>query len=340
MQLTQRRLTLHYHHEFRIARGGSHTADTLLVEIEHDGRVGRGEGIPIGYLGWTLDSMSDAVSAMGELLAGRDPAHVDALSEDLLAAFPDQRSAVCAVTGALWDLHGQAVGRPVHELLGLDPGRCGLTSFTIGLASREAMLAKADEAEQYPILKVKCGGPGDLDNVRALAEHTGKPMWVDANCGWSVDQAADIAGRLAELGVAVIEQPVPAGDGDAERLARVREVSPLPVLADESCPTVADVPRLCGAVDGVNVKLDKVGGLSAGLRAIHAARACGMSIMLGCFGASSVSLTAAAQLTPLVDYPDLDGHLLVADDPFRGMIAPNGRITLPQTPGLGLERRA
>jgi len=334
--LATRRLRLRYHHEFRISRGGESETTTILVELLDGPFAGYGEAIPFRYLGWDEESIERALAEMAPRLAHADPSHVSHLSDELLAAWPDQRGAVAAVVGALWDLHGQRLGQPVWRLLGLDAGRCGLTDFTLGLADRATLLAKADEAAQYPILKIKCGGPADLDNVRALAEHTGKRFYVDANGGWSVAQAADLAGELARLGVEMIEQPVPAGDGDAEALAAVKAVSPLPIVADESLQRLSDVPRLVGAVDGVNIKLEKVGGLSAGLATLHAARACGLKVMLGGFGCSSVAVTTVAQLAPLADWKDLDGALLIANDPFTGLTAPEGRIRLPDGPGLGV----
>jgi len=337
MDVTWRRLELTYRHEFRIARGGSNTTTSLLVEIAQDGLVGRGEGVPVRYYGWTLDRMEAAVAAMA---AGLEPSaltRVDSVAADLLTAHGDQPSAVAAVEGALWDLAAQRLGVPLATMLGIDTRSLGLTSFTIGLADREVMLAKADEAAEYPILKVKCGGADDLAKVRALREATGKRLWVDANGGWEVAQAADLSAELATLGVELIEQPVPRED--LAGLAAVRAVSPLPIVADESCHGAADVIRLKDVVDGVNLKLDKVGGLAAARRAIHTARACGLKLMLGCFGASSVALTLAGQLAPLVDWCDLDGHLLVADDPFVGLIAPNGQMALPAGPGLGLQPR-
>jgi len=336
MQLTCRRLTLNYRHAFGISRGSASQTTSILVELRDGDLLGRGEAIPFRFLGWPMETVESALAVMARRLEPWTEACPDALADDLMAEFGAVRPALNAVVSALWDLHGQRLGQPIWRLLGLDAERAGTSCMTIGLADRATMLAKAAEVADFPILKVKCGGPDDLDTLRALAETTGKRLWVDANGGWPVEQAAELAGQLAELGVEIIEQPVPSGDGDAERLAQVKAVSPLPIIADESCAQVSDVARLWGAVDGVNVKLDKVGGLSAGLRAIYAARAAGLGVMLGCFGSSSVSVTATAQLAPLVDWPDLDGALLVADDPFSGVTIDSGRIGLSALPGLGI----
>lgn len=338
MKLCRHRLELHFHHEFRIARGGSSGTPTWLVELRDDEFLGRGECVPVGFYGWTMDSIAAALDEAAALLADEGPADPEDLQPLLRDALGDQMAAVCAVDGALWDLWGQRCGEPVWRLLDTDPTAAGLTSFTIGLAPLEEMLSKAAEAAEYPILKVKCGGPEDLATIRALREATGKRLWVDANCGWSVDQAGELAGELAELGVELIEQPV--GRDDLAGLAAVRERSPLPIIADESCHVPEDVAKLVGCVDGVNVKLEKAGGITGGLAVIEAAWAAGLQVMVGCFCASSVSLTMAAQLAPLADWCDLDGHLLVADDPFRGMTAAEGRIMLPQRPGLGVAPRS
>ncbi|MBI5833620.1 MAG: dipeptide epimerase [Armatimonadetes bacterium] len=336
MQLTYRRLTLTYRHAFGISRGSATQATNVLVELRDGDLVGRGEAVPFSFLGWPDEVVESTLAAMAPRLAPLSEVAPDALAMDLLDEFGAVRPAVNAVVSALWDLHGQRLGQPLWRLLGLDAARAGTSCMTIGLADREVMLAKAAEVVDMPILKVKCGGPDDLANVRALAEATGKPMWVDANCGWQPEQAAELAGALAELGVVMIEQPVPSGDGDLERLAAVKAVSPVPIVADESCAQMSDVARLWGAVDGVNIKLDKVGGISAGLRAVHAARAAGLGVMIGCFGSSSISVTATALLAPLADWRDLDGALLVADDPFAGVTLPRGRVVLPDGAGLGI----
>jgi L-alanine-DL-glutamate epimerase-like enolase superfamily enzyme len=340
MHLTHRPLELTYRHVFRISRGAAATTRNVLVELAHEGLVGRGEAVPFRYLGWPEEAVSASLEALRAPLADADPTTVGSLAAELGALPGVAHPALAAVVAALWDLHGQALGQPVWRLLGLDPARAGLTSFTLSLGSAGEVLAQADDAAPYPILKVKCGGPDDLGVVAALAAHTGKRLWVDANGGWRPDEAARLAGALAALGVELIEQPVPAGAGDAEGLARVRAASPLPIVADESVRSPADVARLAGAVDGVNVKLEKVGGLSAALTTIAAARAGGLRVMLGCFGSSSVAMSAAAQLAPLADWCDLDGHLLLRDDPFIGMTAPGGAITLPSGPGLGVTPRA
>lgn len=337
MQRSVSRLELTYHHPFRIARGGSTTTTSILVTLTHQGLTGRGEGVPVRYYGWTADRVVAAAEALGGLLADREPAQVSSLYPELLAVAGDQMPAVSAVDMALWDLHAQQLGSPLYRVLGLNPKQAGLTSFTIGLAPLDEMLAKVDEAAQYPILKVKCGQPGDLETLAAIRQRTDQRLWVDANAGWGAPEAIELTSRLADLGVELVEQPVAADDLDG--LAEVTAASPIPVVADESCRVAADVLRLTGKVHGVNVKLDKAGGISGSLQLIQTARAAGLKVMCGCMAASSVALTAAAHLAPLVDWCDLDGHLLLADDPFCGMTAPAGKILLPESSGLGIRSR-
>jgi len=332
MKMTVRPLPLRYHHEFRISRGGSPGTTSVLVELSADGLTGRGEGVPVRFYGWP----QDLVTSRLEALAGGVDGNADWFDE-ALRGLEDVPPARFALETAWLDLQAQRTGQPLQAWLGLPAGQPGLTSFTIGLAPLDEMLAKAEEAAEYPILKVKCGGPDDLAAVRALREATGKRLWVDANGGWQPEQGAELSGALAELGVEMIEQPVPREDLDG--LATVTATSPIPVVADESCHTADDIPELVGRVDGVNLKLDKAGGIGPGIALIEAARAAGLRLMIGCFCASSVAITAAAQLAAQAEWCDLDGHLLVADDPFVGMVAPGGQMQLPLGPGLGVTVR-
>jgi L-alanine-DL-glutamate epimerase-like enolase superfamily enzyme len=194
------------------------------------------------------------------------------------------------------------------------------------------------EAEEYPVLKVKVGLDTDEATIEAVRSVTGKPLRVDANEGWrDKETAIRKIEWLASKGVELVEQPMPADM--LEEAAWVRERSPIPVFADEACLRASSIPALAGAYHGVNVKLDKAGGLREALRMVHTARACGLKVMLGCMISSSASTTAAAHLSPLVDFADLDGHLLVANDPWEGVAVRDGRLVLPDRPGLGLRKR-
>ena len=246
-------------------------------------------------------------------------------------------AARAALSAALHDLVGKRLGVPVYRLWGLDPCKAPKSTFTIGLDTPERIKAKVREAEQFPILKVKLGTDRDLEILRAIREATDKEIRVDANCGWTVKGTIRMLPVLDEFGVTVLEQPLPPDD--LEGLAVITAQSDIPVIADESCKTVADIPPLIGKVDGINIKLAKCGGLREALRMIAVARAHGLMVMVGCMIESSLGITAAAHFTPLVDIVDLDGAALLANDPFVGAHIDGGQVTLPSAPGLGVRRR-
>jgi L-alanine-DL-glutamate epimerase-like enolase superfamily enzyme len=249
-------------------------------------------------------------------------------------------SAKSAISAAMHDLVGKRLGVPVYRLWGLNPTRAPQSSFTIAIAPTEAELVRrVEEATPYPVLKVKLGSDRDEQVIRTVrATAPGKVLRVDANAAWTAKQALRMIDLLLELGVEFVEQPLPPHD--LEGLRFVRERSPLPVIADESCLVASDIPRLAGVVDGINIKLSKCGGLREALRMIATARSHGMRVMAGCMIESSLGITAAAHFAPLLDYADLDGAALLGDDPHLGATIDGGRITIPDGPGLGVRTRA
>ncbi|MFW6162563.1 MAG: dipeptide epimerase, partial [Planctomycetota bacterium] len=239
---------------------------------------------------------------------------------------------------ALHDLWGQRQGLPLWQLWGLDPHAAPATSFTIAIAPVEQMQAHVREAERYPLLKIKLGTDRDLAILEGIRAVTDKPLRVDANAAWTVDEAIEKIRAIEPYGIDLVEQPIPPGDTDG--LRRIREAIDVPLLVDESVTDAASIPPLAGAVDGINIKLMKCGGLREARRMIELARSLGLQVMLGCYIESAVSITAAAHLAPLADYADLDGCFLIADDPFQGMtLAPDGRVVPPDGPGLGVRLR-
>jgi len=331
--LRHRFLDLRLRHTFRIARDASDERRTVVAELEHDGLAGLGEAAPIPRYGQTPESAARALETMAARL-GDPRAFAGAAAR---AAVPGERAAEAALDMALHDLAGKRLGAPLYEILGLDPRAAPATSFTIGLDTPETMARKVREAGDYEVLKIKLGTADDRALVEAVRGETDRPLRVDANEGWTLEEARERLAWLARMGVELVEQPLPAS-----QLAETRELrreSPLPLFADESVQTAADVPRLAGAFDGINVKLMKCGGLGEALRMIAVARAHGMKVMLGCMIESSLAITAAAHLSPLVDHADLDGNLLIADDPFVGVTVAGGRLTLPEGPGLGVRPR-
>ena len=309
--------------------------DTLFVRLTRDGVTGIGEGAPIVRYQESALEGQKALEGVRSQLEQDDPwARVRSL-EDLGRRLPGQYAAKAAVDIALHDWAGQKLGVPLYRLFGLDRADAPITTFSIGIDTPEATRTKVREAEAFPVLKIKVGLDTDEPTIEAVRSVTTKPLRVDANEGWKdKDEALRKIRWLETKGVELIEQPLPAALLDEQRWLRAR-VS-MPIFADESCLRPADVPKIADAYDGINVKVDKAGGLLAALRMIDAARAHGLLVMLGCMVSSSVAITAAAHLSPLVDFADLDGNLLVANDPFVGVKVREGRLILPEGPGLGI----
>ena len=330
-------LSLQTRHPFTIARGSNTLYRRVRVRLaDADGLEGWGEAAPSPYYGETADTVIAALGRLAPALPA-DASDLEGADAALLRASPADAAARAAVSAALHDLAGKRLGAPLWKLWGLDPARAPLTSFTIGLDTPERVQAKVREAAAYPILKVKVGTPDDAAVLRAIREVTDKPLRVDANAGWTPAEALARLPLLEEMRVEMIEQPV--APADLEGLAAVHRASRIPIVADESCRTAADIPKLAGAVDGINIKLAKCGSLREALRMVEAARRHGLSVMVGCMIETSLGITAAAHLTPLLDLADLDGAALLERDPFVGATIDGGRIALPTGPGLGVTER-
>ena len=329
LELRAEIITVRPERTFTIARSSADEFGRVILELEEDGFVGRGESAPTGYYGESAEAARKALNAA----TVDDPWDLEgALAAN--AGLPP--SALAALDNALHDLAAKRLGIPVYRMLGLarpEP----VTAYTLGIADRGATLEVAREYSGLPIFKMKVGGREDIETVRAVVEASEAEIWVDANEAFSVDDAPEVARELKEIGAAMIEQPVPVTDGPEALRRFTEEAHPVPVIADESSVTARDVPALAGCVSGVNVKLAKCGGIRRALALIHTARAHGMMVMLGCMVETSLGISAAAQISGLVDFVDLDGPLLLADDPFGGLDFDKGRILLPDAPGLGVE---
>jgi L-alanine-DL-glutamate epimerase-like enolase superfamily enzyme len=324
-------------HPFIIARGGKSDYRTVVVKLKDgDGLEGWGEAAGITYYGESPETILAALQTYATVLP-ETPFDLEAAERGFETILKGSPSARAALSAALHDMVGKRLGIPVWKLWGLDPAKAPKSTFTIGLDTVEKMQAKVREAEQYPILKIKLGTDRDIAILQGLRDVTKKELRVDANCGWSVKQAVQMLPVLEEFGVTVLEQPLDPRDIDG--LGTVRRAASLPVIADESCLVAADIPRLVGKVDGINIKLAKCGSLREALRMIHVARANNLMVMVGCMIESSLAITAAAHVTPLVDIVDLDGAALLANDPYVGATITNGQVTLPEGPGLGVRRR-
>ena len=338
LRLTHEILEVETKHPFTIARGSRSAYRLVWVRLaDADGVEGWGEADPSSYYGETAESVVTALGRLAPLIAAADAFQLERTEAALAAALRHNAAARVAVSAALHDLVGKRLGAPLWKLWVLDPSAAPSSSYTIGIAEPALIRQKVREAAEYPVLKVKVGTADDEAILLAVRQETDKPIRVDANAGWTLKQALRRLPLLREMGVELIEQPL--APEDVEGLGVLRRASDIPVIADESCRTAEDIPRLAGAVDGINIKLAKCGSLREALRMIAVARAHHMLVMVGCMIETSLGITAAAHFTPLLDYVDLDGAALLRHDPFAGATIAGGRVVLPTAAGLGVTRR-
>ena len=330
-------LRLNLQHTWTTTMSSSAWRDTLHVAYSLDGITGHGEGAPIVRYHEDAEGALKAVESVRDLILAADPMRFSNLMADVFRRVPGNWAGKAAIDIAIMDWVGQKLGIPLYQWLGLDPAGTPLTTFSIGIDTPEITRQKTREAADYPILKVKVGLATDEPTIEAVRSVTDKKLRVDANEGWKdKEEAVRKINWLEQHGVEFIEQPMPAEMIEETRWVRSRVH--IPIIADEACQRASDIPKLKDAFDGVNVKLDKAGGILEARRMIDVAKALGMRTMLGCMVSSSVTVTAAAHLSPLVDYADLDGNLLISNDPFRGVKVEKGKLILPKGPGLGLTK--
>ncbi|OHB63031.1 MAG: dipeptide epimerase [Planctomycetes bacterium RBG_13_60_9] len=326
-------------HTWTIARGSSDVKDNVFVRIERDGVVGWGEAAPNVRYGQNAEQTMAAIEKVRAVIEAGDWFQYVDLRERWEGAIPDQGPAQAALDMAVLDWVSGRLNVPLYRLLGLDARRAPVTTFSIGIDTPEVIRQKVREARDFAVLKIKVGTENDAQIIAAVRDVTDKPLRVDANEGWhDKEQALERIQGLQRVGVELIEQPLPAAMID--ETAWLRERVEIPIIADEAVKRAGDIPRLAGAYDGINIKLMKSGGLQEAMRMIHVARALGLKIMLGCMIESSVAISAAAHLSPLVDYADLDGNLLISNDPFVGATVENGKLILNDRPGLGIRERS
>ena len=337
MKISHEVVRLRTRYPFVIARGGYAAHENVVVRIvDDDGIEGLGEAAPNRYYGESIATVVAALEQFAPVLGSANSWSLEAIEASLNRTLRGNGSAKSAVSAALHDIVGKRVGVPVHKLWGLDAADAGESSFTIGIADNDGLRQRVADAEQYPILKVKLGTDRDTEIVRIVRDAApSKRLRVDANAAWTSSHAVKMIDFLADNDVEFVEQPV--AQHDIEGLRFVRNRSRLPIIADESCLVATDVPRLAGAVDGVNLKLAKCGSLREALKIVHVARSFGMTVMAGCMIESSLGISAIAQLAPLLDHADLDGAALLAEDPFTGTTIERGEIRLSEAPGLGVE---
>lgn len=331
-RLVLRPFELKFRHPFTISRKSKNVQPLLVVELQQDGLSGLGETADNSYYGMTVPRLMEAIEAHRGFIENYDMENPEKFWEDLYPLFRDNMFALCAVDMAAWDLYGKSKGKKLYELWGLDISQNPMTDYTIGIDSVENMIRKLKEFP-WPIYKIKLGTKEDIRIIEALRKHTNAVFRVDANCAWGLEEAVANSLALKKLGVEFIEQPLPAADRDGMKSLYQR--SALPLIADESCIVEADVERCQGYFHGINIKLTKCGGITPARRMIAEARRLGMKVMTGSMNESTVGTSAVAHLLPCLDYVDMDGPLLLAEDIAEGISIRDGRIFYADRPGTG-----
>jgi L-alanine-DL-glutamate epimerase-like enolase superfamily enzyme len=330
--------TLELKHAFGIASNTRTTTPVVLTELEYNGVVGYGEASMPPYLGESHETVT-AFLKKADLAAFHDPFQIEKILAYIDGLAPGNKAAKASVDIALHDLLGKIMKQPWHKIWGLDPAATPNTSYTIGLDTPEVVRQKTKEvADQFNILKVKLGRDSDKLMINTIREVTDKPLCVDVNQGWKDKrQALDMIHWLKENGIVFVEQPMPIEQ--IEDMAWVTENSPLPTIGDESVQRLPDVVKAHKVFHGINIKLMKSTGLHEAYKMIVLARALGMKVMLGCMTETSCAISAATQLSPLVDWADLDGALLIKNDVYDGMTVSKGKVIMPPGPGIGIRKR-
>lgn len=333
LNLSYKPYELTLRHAFNLAKSSRTTTPDVLVQIEYDGIIGYGEASMPPYLGESIKSVCDFLSKV-DLSQFSDPFRLEEILAYVDGIAPDNRAAKASVDIAMHDLLGKIMGQPWYKIWGLSPEKAPYTSFTIGIDTAEVVRQKVDEAAPYKVLKVKMGLDNDKELVDIIRSKTDRPICVDANQGWNnKDEALKMCEWLAERNCLFVEQPFPKEMLD--ETAWLRERSPLPIIADEFLQRLPDVARAKDAYDGINIKLMKSTGMHEAYKMAVLARGFGMKVMLGCMTETSCAISAAAQLSPMVDWADLDGNLLISNDCFDGVKVIDGKVTLFDKPGIG-----
>ncbi|AUD04511.1 dipeptide epimerase [Spirosoma pollinicola] len=334
MQLLFHRVDLRLNHTFTIAHDSRDVQPTLIVELRDGQYSGFGEATATRYYGITIDGMVAALEAIRNRVETSSLTDPETFWADMQPFLAQNPFALCALDQAAWDLWAKRQHQPLYKLWNLNPANSPITDYTIGLDTPQRMVEKMQE-RPWPLYKIKLGRPDmDIRLVSSLREYSDAVFRVDANCGWTAADTIRKSEVLKQLGVEFIEQPLPADDWDGAK--NVYERSALPIIADESCIVESDVDRCAGYFHGVNIKLTKCGGLTPARRMISRARELGLQVMVGCMTESSVGISAIAQLLPLLDYADLDGAMLIANDPATGVTFDYGKVVYATENGTGV----
>lgn len=336
LKLSYRKYELELIHTFTVASYSRNTTPVVLTEIEYDGITGYGEASMPPYLGESHESVMKFLNKV-DLTQFNDPFRMDDILSYVDSVEANNRAAKASIDIALHDLIGKIVNQPLYRLWGLNPDKTPLTSFTIGIDKPDMVKEKTREASRFKVLKVKLGGGNDKEMIQSVREITKVPLYVDINQGWKdKNESLDLIHWLKEQGVMFVEQPF--SKERIEDTAWLTQNSPLPIMADEAFQRLADVAAFKGLYSGINIKLMKSTGLREAHKMITVARALDMRVMMGCMTETSCAVSAAAQLSPLVDWADLDGNLLISNDVFEGVKVIDGKITLNELPGIGIRK--
>ena len=319
-------------HTFTISRESRNTQPTLIVELSDNGLSGFGETSSNTYYKITMDDLNDQITENKDYIESLSDVTPDKFWKNLQPIFKNNMFALCALDMAFNDLYARKQRKKLFEVWNLNPEKNPMTDYTIGIDSIDIMVAKMKELP-WPIYKIKLGTKNDIEIVTELRKHTDAIFRIDANCGWTADEAIENSFKLKELGVEFLEQPLKAND--IEGAKKLYENSALPIIADESCIVESDVEKCAGLFHGVNVKLTKCGGLTPGKRMLEKAKSLGLKTMVGCMTESSIGISAIAHLLPLLDYVDMDGSLLLKEDIATGITIKNGVITYASENGIG-----
>lgn len=333
MQLQYKKLELPFEYPFTISKGTKTHQPTFLVSLEYFGFVGYGEAPAISYYNIPVEKMESDLLAKKQLVEKFSFSDPERYWHYLHHLFPANPFLVCALDMAGWDLFGKMRGKPLHQLWKLDTARTPITDYTIGIDTIDKMLYKMQQ-HPWPVFKIKVGVPGDVELVEALRQHTDAVFRVDANGGWTLEEALVKIPQLEALGVELVEQPL--AKDDWEGMEKLFAASPLPLFADEACVKESDVVLCANHFHGINIKLTKCSGITPARRMIQQARQLGLKVMIGCMNESSIGTAAIAQLGPSVDYLDADGPLLLTEDAATGLQYENGRLIIGNDPGLGI----
>lgn len=330
--------TLYFKHPFKIAHGTRTSTPIVIIELEYERHVGYGEASMPPYLGESHDTVLAFLEKAKPILLSADPLQIEVIIKRIDALVPSNTAAKAAIDIALNDLKGKLLNQPNWKLYGGDKNKTPYTTFTLGIDTPEILIAKIHEAADYKVLKVKLNGVDDKNIITTIREHTNKPIAVDVNQGWtSKEEALNRIEWLANNHVLFVEQPLPKNDLTA--MQWLFERSPLPLFADESVQRLEDIDKVKHCFHGINIKLMKCTGMLEAYQMIKRAREVGLKILMGCMSETSCAISAAAQLTPFVDYADLDGCLLMKNDFFDGIEFIDGKITLNELPGNGVKLR-